>query len=83
MKTIFAILLGASLLFGSMAECPKNPNSCHEIGLAYLNGEDLEQNLTKAYNFFKLACDKNVMKSCFSVGLLLDGGFGIKKNKFN
>lgn len=49
--------------------------NCLELGTAYTNGTNTEQNLTKAKEFFGKACDLRNSKGCDSYKVLNEAGF--------
>lgn len=49
--------------------------NCLELGTAYTNGTNVEQNLTKAKEFFGKACDLRDLKGCDSYKILNEAGF--------
>ncbi|PSM53213.1 Sel1 domain-containing protein [Campylobacter blaseri] len=52
-----------------------NDSSCMDIGVYYTKGELVEQNLSKAKEYFGLACDMKNLKGCESYRVLNEEGF--------
>lgn len=53
----------------------------YNYGLIYYKGEGVEENKSKAIEFFKKACELNNTKSCTNLGIIYDNGKEIEKDK--
>jgi len=53
----------------------------YNYGLSYYKGEGVEQNRSKAIEFFEKACSLNNSKSCTNLGIIYDNGKEVEKDK--
>ncbi len=54
------------------------------MGVMYVTGEGVEQNLKKAVDLFEEACRRGFVEAANSLGRIYKkGGFGIKQNIMN
>ncbi|MDD7600772.1 MAG: tetratricopeptide repeat protein, partial [Campylobacter sp.] len=56
-------------------------HGCGNLGTMYAKGEGVEEDLDKAVQLFKKACDGGNMHGCFNLGLMYAFGSGVRDFK--
>ena len=51
-------------------------DACHEVGVKYLSGEDVDEDIARARTYFASACEGKVGRSCAVLGQLVYHGEG-------
>ncbi|MGD9971029.1 MAG: tetratricopeptide repeat protein [Sulfuricurvum sp.] len=75
-------LSDAAKLLLDEKECLKrNWGACTNAGVAYSNGNGVEQNYTKAFARFTKACDHGDDTGCYDLGIVYENGEGIVKDE--
>ncbi|RYZ05466.1 MAG: sel1 repeat family protein [Myxococcales bacterium] len=69
----------AAALFGTACDLGYL-DSCHNVGMAYMTGEGVVQDLPKAALIFQNACAAGLARSCTNLGHLYREGRGVKQD---
>ncbi len=56
-------------------------NLCYKLGMIIYGSENGSENLVRARNFFKIACEKKHTEACFQYAVMLEEGKGGKADK--
>jgi TPR repeat protein len=52
----------------------------NNLALCYKNGEGIEKNLEKAFDWYQKAAENDIKEAIFNLALLYENGEGTKKN---
>ena len=53
---------------------------CYELGVQYLNGQEVAPDYSKAAHYYQISCEAKNADGCFWLGILYENGWGVEKN---